>query len=354
MALQQIKNIQVRGIAACVPEHTENNRLSVILGDEEQIDKYIVSTGVEKRHTINGRNLCASDMAFAAGDLLLTQLGWNREEVDCLIFVSQTPDYILPATSCILQDRLGLSTNCFALDISLGCSGWIHGMATMSALLQNGGFKKGLLLTGDTSTVTKSPKDKSTFPLFGDAGTATALEFSEGAEGIKVHTSTDGKGHKSIIIPDGGFRNFYNENSKVEEEFEDGIIRSRLDTILDGPAVFTFGITKAPRSVKALVEHFQIDMDSIDYVIFHQANKLLVDKIRSKLKIPVEKVPYCLEEFGNTSSSSIPLTMVTRLSKQLSSSGESEILACGFGVGLSWGSLFFKTNNLVIPPIIII
>ena len=219
--------------------------------------------------------------------------------------------------------------------------------------MQNGGFKKGLLLAGDTSTVTKSPKDKSTYPLFGDGGTATALEYSEGNQGLRVHTATDGKGYKAIIIPDGGFRNFYSPSSLIENEYEDGIIRNNLQTSLDGPGVFIFAISKAPKSILGLMEHFKINIDKVDYFVLHQANKILNEKIRTKLKLPAEKVPYSIDEYGNTSSSSIPLTMVTRLRQQLIS-GHCNILTCGFGVGLSWGTVYLETEQIVCPEIILI
>jgi len=353
MGFQHYKNVTVKGIAACVPSNVYDNRSLSMLGSKEQINKFIETTGVVTRHVVNGRNLCSSDMCYHAAVELLNDLNWSRNEIDCLIFVSQTPDYIMPATACILQDKLGLANECFAMDISLGCSGWIHGMATMGALIQNGGFKKGLLLAGDTSTVTKSPKDKSTYPLFGDGGTATALEYVEESSGLKVHTATDGKGYKAIIIPDGGFRNFYSPNSLIEKEFEDGVVRNNLQTSLDGPGVFVFAISKAPRSITGLLDHFKIDIDVIDYFILHQANKILNEKIRTKLRLPIDRVPYSIEEYGNISSSSIPLTMVTRLRQKLISD-KCNLITCGFGVGLSWGTIYLETERIACPEVILI
>lgn len=351
MGFQQFKNINIRGFAACVPKHIESNQDLDLLGNAEQIQKFIETTGVKQRHTVKGQEIRTSDMCYTAAQKLLEELKWNKNEVDCLLFVSQTGDYIFPATSCILQDRLGLGNECFTMDISLGCSGWIHGMATIAALLQNGGFKKGLLLAGDTSTMTKSPFDKGSYPLFGDAGTATAIEYIEGVEGIKVHTATDGKGHQAIIVPDGGFRNFYTSQSEVYKEYEDGSKRNNLQTFMDGAAVFTFGITKGPRSIIALSEKFDINLEIVDFFVFHQANKFMVEKIRKKIKAPLEKVPYSLDEYGNTSCSSIPLTMVTRLSKQLQKD-KLKIITCAFGVGLSWGSIYFESDGVVCPEII--
>jgi 3-oxoacyl-[acyl-carrier-protein] synthase-3 len=353
MGFQHFKNIKIKGFAACVPEHIETNENLELLGGSEQIKKFIETTGIRQRHTVNGQSIRSSDMCFASAEKLLEELKWNRDEVDCLLFVSQTGDYIFPATSCILQNKLGLSNECFTMDISLGCSGWIHGMATISALMQNGGFKKGILLAGDTSTMTKSPFDKTSYPLFGDAGTATAIEFIEGSEGIKVHTATDGKGHEAIIIPDGGFRNIYSKESEIYKEYDDGSKRNNLQTNMDGAAVFTFGITKAPRSILALAEKYKLDLTEIDYYVFHQANKFMIEKIIKKLKIPNEKVPYSLDEYGNTSCSSIPLTMVTRLSNQVQNE-KLKIMTCAFGVGLSWGSIYFETDGIVCPKIIMI
>jgi 3-oxoacyl-[acyl-carrier-protein] synthase-3 len=350
VAFQIIRNIGIRGISACVPGYKEANINLTLFNSTEEAEKFIETTGVEFRHMVKGSDICTSDLCVKAAAGLLNELKWSPEEIDCLIFVSQTPDYILPATSCIIQDRLGLTIDCFAMDISLGCSGWIYGLSTIASLMSSGNMKKGLLLAGDTTTVTKSPKDKSTYPLFGDAGTATAVEFIEGAEPIMFHFGTDGKGHEAIMIPEGGFRNFFNSSSFDEKEIEPGIIRNRLQSILNGPAVFTFGISKAPRSVNALLDHFNIPKEEVDFFVFHQANLFMNEKIRIKLKIPPEKVPYSLREYGNTSSASIPLTLVSELRENLSA-GRNKVLACAFGVGLSWATSLFETSQLVCPSV---
>lgn len=351
MAVLHTSNIIIKGVSACVPSFIENNQNLALFANEEESSRFINTTGIKFRHMVKETGLCASDLCYTAAEKLIAELNWAKEEIDCLIFVSQTPDYILPATACTLQHRLGLSTDCFALDISLGCSGWVYGLSTISSLLSHGNMKKGLLLVGDTTTVTKSPRDKSTYPLFGDAGTATALMFKEGAEGIKFHFGTDGKSAEAIMIPDGGFRNFYNEKSLEYSEIEPGIFRNRLQSLLDGPSVFTFGITKGPKSVNKLIESFQLSQDDIDYFVFHQANLFMNEKIRTKLKIEPDKVPYSLYNYGNTSSSSIPLTIVSQISDQLNGV-KKRIVACAFGVGLSWASAAFETENLICPPII--
>jgi len=351
MAILHAKNVKIKGLAACVPSFREDNKILPLLGTQEDAARFIETTGIEYRHMVKDSGLCSSDLCYEAAEKLVAELGWVKEEIDCLIFVSQTPDYILPATSCILQQRLGLSLDCYAMDISLGCSGWVYGLSAISSLLSSGSMKKGLLLVGDTTTITKSARDKSTYPLFGDAGTATAIEYEEGADGIRFHMGTDGKGAGAIMIPDGGFRHFFDAQSLEYSEVEPGIFRNRLQSILDGPSVFTFGITKGPRSVNALIENFQLNRDEVDYYVFHQANMIMNEKIRTKLKIEPEKVPYSLNEYGNTSSSSIPLTIVSRLNEALGGSRK-KVLTCAFGVGLSWASAVFDTENLVCPPVI--
>ena len=351
MAFQENKNVKIVGISACVPKNVEDNRELSLLGDENDIKRFIDTTGIVTRHTVGNQNICTSDLCFEAAEKLIDELNWNKDEIDCLIFVTQTPDYVLPSTACILQGRLGLSKDCFTMEISQGCSGWVYGLSTITSLLSSGNMKKALLLVGDTVTVTKSKVDKSTYPLFGDAGTATAIEYELGHEGMKFNMGTDGEKYESIIIRDGGYRNPFSKESLEVKEREPGVFRNNLQSFLHGQNVFIFGITRVPRTIRALMEMYQIDADKIDHYVFHQANLLMTEKIRKKLKVEPEKVPYSLDEFGNTSSASIPLTIVTRLNEKLKE-GESKILACGFGVGLSWGTVIFDTKNLVCPELI--
>lgn len=351
MSFLSIDNVRIAGISACVPQKIEESR-NFPLFKETDAENFVKGTGVERRH-IADSEVCSSDLCFKAAEKIIADLKWNKEDIDVLVFVTQTPDYILPATSAVLQDRLKLSNSCFAIDISLGCSGWVYALSVISSLLSHGSMKKGLLLAGDTISKFCSPLDKSTYPLFGDAGSALAIEYTPSQnESIKFCFNTDGSGSKAIIIEDGGFRNPVNEQSFKREHVADGIQRNKLDLVLDGMDVFSFGISKAPKSVKDLISHFNINIDEVDYFTFHQANKFMNEKIRKKLKISEDKVPYTLKDFGNTSCATIPLTMVNQLSAVLSSSKLNHI-ACGFGVGLSWASCFFKTENILCPELII-
>jgi len=350
MAFQKIENVRIAGISACVPRTIETNKNSWVFPAMDDAVKFITTTGIRQRR-IAPSEICSSDLCYHSACKLFTELNWNRNEIDCLIFITQTPDYIVPATSCILQDRLGLSIECYAFDITLGCSGWVYGVSVMSSLLSSGNFKKGLLLVGETTTKTKSATDKSTYPLFGDAGTATFLEYSPGSDPMYFHCGTEGSKHKAIYIPDGAFRNPVTSESLISMEVETGIIRNRVQYIMDGGSVFIFSITRPPQSIKILIEKAGIDKEDIDYYFLHQANKIMVTKIVEKLKIPPEKAPTSYELFGNTSMSSIPLTMITRKRNEIESS-KLKLVTCGFGGGLSWASGYMITDRISCPELI--
>lgn len=347
MAFLNLKNVAVKGISACVPSRKED--ISEIY-KWEGAKAFSESTGILSRRRAPA-SITSGDLCAQAAETLLADLKWEKSDIDILIFVTQTPDYILPATSCILQQRLGLSSNCYTLDISLGCSGWVYALSVITALMQNGSLKKGILLAGDTITKLCSSDDKSTYPLFGDAGSATALEYEPDSTGFRFAFNTDGKGYETIICREGGFRHSINPESLKFKSDTEGISRRPIDLELDGMDVFSFGINKAPKSVKQLCEHFQIDIAAVDLFSFHQANRMMNEMIRKKLKLSEEKVPYCMEEFGNTSCASIPLVLVSRERNRLISDHLKHI-ACGFGVGLSWGSVFFETDCISVPELI--
>ena len=220
----------------------------------------------------------------------------------------------------------------------------------ITSLLSSGQIKKVLLLSGEICHLQSSPLDKSAYPLFGDAGTATALEYQDGYEPVRFHFSTDGSGYEAIIIRDGGYRHpFDNQSLDVYTTLE-GLRRTSLNTEMDGMSVFSFGITKALQSFNLLMERFSLDRESLDYFVMHQANYFMNNKIRKKLKLPEEKVPYSMPLFGNTSSASIPLTLVTACVLR---ARRSKIAVCGFGVGLSWGTGYFELDeNVVISDLV--
>ncbi len=347
--IHKIDHISIKGISNCVPKNSLSN-LDYTLISEQERKMLIKTTGIENRR-VAPEGLCASDMCFEAANQLISKLEWEKDSVDALIFVSQSQDYYLPATSIILQDRLGLSKKTIAFDINLGCSGYVYGLYILSSLIAAGGIKRGLLLCGDVSTNSVNYEDKSSYPLFGDSGSATALEYDLNASPSWFNLGSDGKGHKSIMIKGGGTKHKFHENSLTVKEVSPGIKRHELNIILEGLDIFNFSIKEVPKNIKEILEYCSKDIDTIDYYLFHQANKIINETIRKKLKIAPEKVPYSLPNFGNTSSGSIPLTLQTEISKELTTSNK-QLLLCGFGVGLSWGSAIVSTSHLIIPELI--
>lgn len=342
MAFLSVKNVRIAGISAGVPLRKINNLDIQDLSADYDAKDFVEVTGVLERRV---DDYTTSDLCLSAAEQLIKDLEWEKKDIDAIIFVSQTTDFILPATACIIQDKLGLSKECYAEDIVLGCSGWVYGLSSLSSLMASGEIKKALLMAGDAKR-----RVESNDPLFGYAGTVTALEYVEGEEGFKFHFGTDGSGYDAIITPDGGCRNQITDES-FKEEIINGKKYNRLQTRMKGMDVFTFGVTTAPKSVKSLGKHYGFDYKEADYVIFHQANMKMNNMIAKLLKLPAEKVPSCMYNFGNTSSASIPLTIVTKLKGEVENKS-TKFICCGFGVGLSWGTVAFESKNLVISNLV--
>lgn len=347
MAFLEFKNVRVAGIAAGVPENVVSN-YTLKSGEDISIDytpeAFVETTGVKERRC--SETLTTSDLCFAAAEKLIAELCWDKKEIEAVVFVSQTADYVLPATACILQDRLGLPKECYAEDVALGCSGWVYGLSNVASLVATGTIKKALLMAGDAKKRAKMKRD----PLFGDAGTVTAIEYVEGAKGFQFHFGTDGSGYDAILTPDGGSRNQVNEHTLELHEYEGKMVHN-MQTHMKGMDVFSFGITTAPKSVKKLAERYGFDYLGADYVIFHQANMKMNNQIVKKLKLDPDRVPSCMYRFGNTSSASIPLTIVGELKGRFENK-LTKFICCGFGVGLSWGTVALETENIVIPDIV--
>lgn len=345
MSFLTVNNVKIVGLAACVPPDIEENLSLPIFADEQEAEKVIASTGIERKRVVR-QGTTASDLTFQGVRKLLAELEWEADSVDALIYVCTSRDYIAPITSAILQDRLGFRNDCYCLDLPLGCSGWVYGMSNLSSVLSHGNLKRGLLVCAETNSLNRSPKDKTVKPLFGDAATITALEYDEGWDKpLQFSFGVDGSGYKAVWTEFGGTRNPITPDAIVEKEIEPGIIRKGIDMVVNGMDVFSFAIKVPPRSLSEFIDHFEVDLEKIDYLFLHQANKYIDDRIRKKLNMPEEKVPYCLQDYGNTNSASIPLAMVACKSQELMH-GEYECLGCGFGVGLAWGSMRYWIKDL--------
>ena len=348
MAILKYNNIGISAIAACVPQKIEYNKdLGYMMSDEE-IQKAIQNIGIEERR-IAETDVCASDLCFKAAQQLLTDNEIDSQSIDVLIFVSQTSDYHQPATAAILQHKLGLSKNTLAFDINLACSGYVYGLSAAYAYAQNEGVNSVLLLVGETMSKIVSRYDKVNTPLFGDAGTATLIEKGEqfGTAIFSLHT--DGKGAEVMMIPDGGFRNPVTEKSFKEETDANGDTRSRLQFRMDGMSVFNFGMSEEPRDVKNLVTTANLELSEVDLLIYHQANKFMTDFFSKWLKFDKTKTPYSIRKYGNTSSASIPLTIVSELYDGYPE--RKNVILSGFGAGLSWGSVLLNLEQCKISQI---
>lgn len=350
MSLLTINNVRIAGMAACVPHRVEDNMTLPIFADKDEARKVIASTGIERRHIVDV-GTTASDLAFVAIEKLLNELSWHKDSVDILAYVSQTRDFIAPQTACILQDRIGLSQGCCVMDLPFGCSGFIHGMSVVASMLGQTGMHRALLVNAETNSLNRSQKDRTVKPLFGDAATVTALEFANNTQPMNFVFGVDGKGYQSIWTKYGGMRFPTTEEALKEVEIEPGITRRGIDMVVNGMDVFAFAIKRPPHSLKELISTFNIDINTVDLLLLHQANKFIDEKIRKSLNIPASKVPYCLHEYGNVTSASIPLTLVTQCHEQITTRSN-HCIACGFGVGLAWASMEFSIGNIIAPEVI--
>lgn len=349
MAVFSVSNVRVAGVAAAVPSNKEYNRDYSWISKEER-EKLIKTVGISERR-IADKGITSGDMCYEAADELLKSMDWDRSSVDLLVFVSQFRDYIIPCTAPILQDRLGLSRGCLAFDVPLGCSGYVYGLSIVTSMLNQPGLNRALLLVGDVSSQNISYHDRKAYPLFGDAGTATAIEKCETDDPMSFHLQTDGSGYEMIMIPHGGTRKPVNKHSFSNKRIAKGVLRSDTDVALQGKELFEFALSEVIPNIRTLFKECGIEQDSIDHFVFHQANKLMIEVIRKMMKVPEEKVPYSLGLFGNTITATIPLTIVTELRKE-ANSRSLQVLLSGFGVGLSWGTAVLKLEDVVIPPLV--
>ncbi|MBD5338803.1 MAG: ketoacyl-ACP synthase III [Bacteroides sp.] len=349
MAKWRIKNVRMAGVSACVPENVVCTE-DIDLLNAEEADVFNNTVGIHRRH-IASDDVCASDMCQKAAEKLMEELGWEKESINVLIFESVTGDYRTPPTSCLLQYRLGLPDTTFCLDMPMGCCGCLYAITVGGNLLTTGNVRRALLLIGDTALRMGSMKDKSRVPLFGDGAAAIALEYDESAPEIVVDFHTLGSGYKALMTPHGGFRHPATPDSFIEEDFGNGIIRAPYHTLINGMDVFSFAISRPPKSVAKFMADEGIDKDTdIDHFLIHQANKMIVDRVVKKLKLPIDKVPYNLEEYGNLGGASIPSLMVTRLREQLTQHPE-RLLMSSFGLGLSWATMSGTFGPMVIPEL---
>lgn len=319
---------RIAGVVSCIPaRRIENDHFRERFG--EKVNEVVKMTGVQTRYWVED-GTTTSDLCASAADRLLETLGWSRESVDGIIFVSQTPDYRLPATSCVLQDRLGFRTGILAFDVSLGCSGYPYALWLSMMMIQTGAARRIVLAVGDTSSIMNDSDDRGTALLFGDAGTATAVEASEpGADPAYFILGTDGQGADNLIVPSGAFR---------KREPVGKLEGRQLDKLyMDGGEVFNFTLKAVPGLVRETLGAAESQVEDYDLFLLHQANAFMIRHLAKKAKLPLEKVPINIDRFGNTSSATLPLLMTTDAAEALKS-GQRRLAMFGFGVGYSWAA----------------
>lgn len=329
MISAEFTGLKISGIATAVPTKCVKAHEYDALFGEETVTKNIQTTGVEQSFHASEQQT-SSDFAYVAAKKLMTEMKIDSDSIGVLIFVAAYLDYQVPPTSCVLQSRLGLSTDCIVFDMNLACSGYVYGLQTLCAVLKGSSAKRGLLLTGDITSKVVSPLDKSRM-LFGDGGTATLVEKVEKADELRFAMKSDGSRYKSIIVPAGAYRNVGAPHER--EEWFDGNIRSDYDLFMNGTEVFSFTMTDVPKLANEFMEHYGMTEADFDSYIFHQPNLFILKHLIKKIKGPKEKLRISLDRYGNTSVCAIPLTICDTYHD---ATGEKQIFIYGFGVGLSW------------------
>jgi 3-oxoacyl-[acyl-carrier-protein] synthase-3 len=336
-------NAYLNNISFYLPENTLSNADIERDHPEWSIEKIAAKTGISNRH-IAKQDEFSSDMAVSAATIFFNETDVDKEDIDYLILCTQSPDYFLPTTACILQDRLGLNKSIGSIDVNQGCSGFIYSIGLAKGLIVSGQAKKVLVITSETYSKFINKNDKSNKTLFGDAA-AVSLVSNE-CSGFKAKIEdfvygTDGSGYESLIVKNGGSR-FKLESG--EDIIDEGNFQKNNDNLyMDGRAVFQFTNLVVPELVKSSLIKNSLSIDAIDKFVFHQANKFMLDKIRAKLKIPQEKFIFNSENIGNTVSSTIPISLRNLFDVEEFESGQ-KLMIAGFGVGLSYGATVLTIN----------
>lgn len=350
MAILTYKNVGISAIAAAVPQHIINNYEYTDYFPAEQVKEVVDKIGISERRFADEAT-CSSDLCFAAAEQLMRDNNIDKNEIELLVFISQTPDYRMPATACILQQRLGLSSSCIAFDISLGCSAFIYGLSVVYGMMQSGQIKKALLLDGETRSKVYSPKDRRSAFIFGDGGIAALIENGERFGECTFSLNTDGSKADLIMIKGGGYRypsSLETLREKVVDEY--GNIRSDEQGYMNGGDVFNFVIREIPKDIKNTLAYSGITTNQLDYIVFHQANNFINSYIAKKMKLDVSKIPTTIHKYGNTSSVSVPLTIVDQLKDKLD--GDKLLLLSAFGVGMTWATAIITLSDCKISDIV--
>ena len=338
-------------MAAAVPHCVINNyKYGLDLWHEEDVKKVVNKIGVFERRFADEKT-CSSDLCFAAAEKLIADNNINREEIDLVVFLSQTPDYKMPSTSILLQDRLKLSKSTLSFDVNLGCSGFISVLSIVYAMMEKKGFRKALILNGETNSKVYSAKDRREAFIFGDAGAAVLVERNKNFGTSFFSNNSDGSRGDLIKIPAGGCRQRSSVESLKERVVDEyGNIRSDEHGFMKGEDVFNFVIEEIPRDIKKLFGNTGVDIDTIDYYVFHQANAFINKYLAKKMGLDLAKIPQSINKFGNTASVSVPLTIISELKNKLL--GPKVLMLNAFGVGMAWSTAIVPFVDCKISDIV--
>jgi 3-oxoacyl-[acyl-carrier-protein] synthase-3 len=327
--------VNIKAISYYLPERELTNDGINVDFPEWDITKISSKTGINSRH-ISAIDEFASDMAIKAANKLFEEHSIDKNKIDFLLYCTQSPDYFLPTTACIIQDKLGLKTNIGALDFNLGCSGFVYGLSLAKGLITGDMATNVLLITSETYSKFIHPKDKSNKTIFGDAAAATLISNEEGICSIGNFVfGTDGRGAQNLIVRNGGARNLLHKGNDVTDEY--GNVKNDDNLHMNGAEIFNFTSDSIPVLTQSILQKMDSSIDNVDLFIFHQANKYMLNHLRKKIGIPEEKFFISMENCGNTVSSTIPIAMYEAKKQGKFKSIKSCIIE-GFGVGYSWAA----------------
>ena len=339
MSKSTFSGVKIVGISCGVPKTVIANDYFNQFMDPKIVKNIEKMTGIVLRRQVEG-NVCTSDLCVAAANDLLEKIDWQKESLDAVVFISQGPDYACPGTSFSIHERLGLPTSCVVLDLNISCAGYVYGLWLCANMMTGSKMTRVLFLNGDVSSINRYREkslDRNMMMLFGDAGAATALELDPEASEMNFVLGADGKGLKNLYVPAGSLRNPSTAETRKRVQHGDGSIRSLEDPVMDGLEIFNFTLERVPEVLGQLKDYAKLDFENVDYFLFHQANLFILKHLMTLLKLNPKKVPISINEFGNTSSASVPLTMVTRIADQLKTKS-TKVVMSGFGAGYSWGA----------------
>lgn len=329
MSRASIPGWRIAGVSTCVPPRAVDNLDCGSAYGETEVRKVVAMAGVQKRH-VTEPGTTAADLCFEAAHALLARLGWEPESITGLILVTQSPDYFLPSSSCMVHKWLGLSAACAAFDVGLGCSGYPYGLYIAASMLRAGGQQRILVLHGETPSQFTSPDDHATTLLFGDAGSATALESVPHAPGGHFALHTDGAGYAGLIIRGGAFRD------RHPADAADRYLH------MDGAGIFNFTILRVPQLIRDTLEQAGLSVQDVDVYAFHQSNRFIMKHLMKKCGLPDERVPFVLDRYGNAGGPSVPLVLTQGLQE---SAATRRVMMLGYGVGLSWSAALASIDS---------